>query len=136
MTMDWWSPARVWRSRVYRYRLIAGRCKSCGRAHHPPANACPYCGSRVLDNVELPRVGRILSYSIVYTTPFEDKDKSPVILGLIDLGVTRLVAEIVDVKPEDVKMGDRVEAVFRRISVDGGTGLIVYGIKFRPVRMG
>ena len=119
---------------MHTYRLIAYKCKSCGRAHYPPANACPYCGSRDLGEIELPRVGRILSYSIVYTTPFEDKDRSPVVIGLVDLGVARLIAEIVDVKPEDVRIDDRVEAVFRRISVDGDTGLIVYGIKFRPVR--
>lgn len=130
-----WSPARIWRSRVHRYRLIAARCTTCGRAHYPPLNACPYCGSKSLDNVELPRVGRILSYSIVYTVPSESKDKSPVILGLVDLGVVRLITEIVDVKPEDLKIGDPVEAVFRRISVDGSTGLIVYGIKFRPTRL-
>jgi len=131
-----WSSARVWRSRVYRYRLIAGRCRSCGRAHYPPANACPYCSSRDLDEVELPRVGRLISYSVVYATPFEDRDRSPVVIGLIDLGIARLVAEVVDVKPGDLRVGDRVEAVFRRIAVDGNTGLIVYGIKFRPVRVG
>ncbi len=135
--MNGWSPAKVWRSRTYRYRLIAGRCRSCGRAHYPPANACPYCGSRDLDNVELPRVGRLLSYSVVYATPFEDKDRSPIIIGLIDLGgVAKLIAEVVDVRPEDLRIGDRVEAVFRRIAVDGDTGLIVYGIKFRPTKVG
>jgi len=129
-----WSSARVWRSRVHRYRLIAGRCRSCGKVYYPPTDACPYCGSRDVDNMELPRVGRIISYSVIYATPFEDRNRSPVILGLIDLGVARLVTEIVDVKPEELKIGDRVEAVFRRVSVDGTTGLIVYGIKFRPTK--
>lgn len=134
--MTGWSPARVWRSRIHRYRLIAARCTSCGRAHYPPSNACPYCGSRSLDNVELPRVGRLLSYSVVYTTPFEDKSRAPIVIGLIDLGVAKLIAEVVDVTPEDLEVGVSVEAVFRRVSVDGSTGLIVYGVKFRPRREG
>lgn len=125
----------MWRHRIHRYKLIAARCSSCGRAFYPPISACPYCGSRSLDSIELPRVGRLVSYSIVYTVPFDDRSRSPIIIGLVDLGVTRLIAEIVDVNPEEVKIGDSVEAVFRRVSVDGATGLIVYGIKFRPRRV-
>ncbi|MEM0365515.1 MAG: Zn-ribbon domain-containing OB-fold protein [Acidilobaceae archaeon] len=127
------SPPVVWRSRIYRYRLIGCKCKNCGRVHYPPASACPYCSSRDLEEVELPRVGKVLSYSIVYAVDSDARERSPVILGLIDLGVTRIIAEITDANPEDIKIGSQLEAVFRRIGEDGETGVIIYGLKFRPV---
>ncbi len=124
----------VWRGRIHRYRLVAGKCNSCGRIHYPPSHSCPHCGSRGLAEVELPRMGRLVSYSIVYSVPSESRSKAPVILGLVDLGVARVISEITDAGPEDISVGMQVEAVFRRITEDGETGVLVYGVKFRPVK--
>ncbi len=49
----------------------------------------------------------------------------------LDDGV-RILSQMVDVEPEEVKVGMRVEATFRRIREDGGSGIIEYGYKFRP----
>ncbi|MCS7107472.1 MAG: Zn-ribbon domain-containing OB-fold protein [Acidilobaceae archaeon] len=125
------TPPVVWRSRVHRYRLVGSKCKSCGEVYYPKIFSCP-CGGEA-EEVELPKVGRLISYSVVYAVDEESRDRSPVIVGLIDLGVTRLVGEIVDVTPEEVKSGMHVEAVFRRIGEAGERGVIVYGLKFRPV---
>ncbi|MFN4045832.1 MAG: Zn-ribbon domain-containing OB-fold protein [Acidilobaceae archaeon] len=128
------SAPAVWRGKDHRYRLIAGKCTSCGKLHYPPSHSCPYCGSKGIVEVELPRIGRLVSYSVVYSVPFDSRSRAPVILGLVDLGVARIISEITDASPEDVSLGVQVEAVFRRIAEDGETGLIVYGIKFRPVK--
>jgi len=45
----------------------------------------------------------------------------------------KLTSQIVDCKREDLKIGRRVEACFRRIYTDGKEGIINYGLKFRPV---
>jgi uncharacterized OB-fold protein len=45
----------------------------------------------------------------------------------------RLLSQVVDVDPAEVKAGMRVEAVFRKVSEDGPSGIIQYGYKFRPV---
>ena len=45
----------------------------------------------------------------------------------------RLLSQVVDVDPEEVQAGMRVEAVFRRVKEDGSAGIIHYGYKFRPV---
>jgi len=39
----------------------------------------------------------------------------------------------VDVEPDEMKTGMRVEATFRRVKEDGSSGLIEYGYKFRPI---
>ncbi|MEN2999849.1 MAG: Zn-ribbon domain-containing OB-fold protein [Acidilobaceae archaeon] len=125
------TPPVVWRSREHRYKLVGSRCKSSGEVYYPRVLSCPHGGE--IEEVELPRVGRLVSYSVVYAVDEDSRDRSPVIMGLIDLGVTRVIAEVVDVTPEEVKSGMQVEAVFRRMGEAGETGVIVYGVKFRPV---
>ena len=120
-----------WRGRRARYRLLGGRCGSCGRVHYPPRERCPYCGGGVEEG-EMPRAGKLISYTILYSVEDSDRGESPVIVGLVDLGVARVVSEIVDAEPGLLKSGMKVEAVFRRLYVDGPTGVIVYGVKFRP----
>ncbi len=128
------SPARVWRDRVPRYRLVGVRCKRCGRTHYPPKPVCPYCGSRELELVELPRTGVLESYTIVYQVGEEARDRAPLYIGLVRLDDgTRVTAQLTDVDPSSLRTGLRVEAVFRRVRQDGDYGLIAYGIKFRPV---
>ncbi|BAA80876.2 conserved hypothetical protein AcaC [Aeropyrum pernix K1] len=127
------STVREWRTRVPRYRLLGGRCSDCGRSFYPPAKACPYCGSRNVAETELPRVGRLEAYTVLYSVESGARDRSPVVIGLVDLGVAKVVSEIVDVSdPESLERGVQVEAVFRRIYEDGDEGVIVYGVKFRP----
>jgi len=121
-----------WRSRISRYRLVGARCKDCGRTHYPPRPACPYCGSRSLEPVELPRDGVLESYTIIYSSPGDHRLDSPVILGLVNLGPTRVIAELTDVTPEELRTGMPVEAVIRRVDEQGETGIIAYAVKFRP----
>jgi len=129
--------ARWWRKRIPRYRLIGARCKSCGRIHYPPRAACPYCGGRELESVELPRTGTLESWSVVYSVPGNSRLHAPTLVGLVrlDNGV-RIVAELTDADPEDLKEGIRVEAVVRRVAEDGDTGTIAYAVKFRPALKG
>lgn len=128
------SPARIWRERIYRYRLVGRKCLRCGRIHYPPRPACPYCGSRELEEVELPRTGTLETYTVIYTVMDGFKEKAPLVIGIVKLdnGV-RVLAPITDADLEELRTGMRVEAVLRRIRRDGSDGLIGYGISFRPL---
>jgi len=57
------------------------------------------------------------------------------VFGLLKLenGV-RIVAQIVDIPYDSLKLGMKLGAVFRRIRVDGESGQIFYGYKFGPKR--
>ena len=50
----------------------------------------------------------------------------------LDDGI-RILTQLVDVAPIKVKTDMRVEAAFRRVRVDGSSGIIEYGYKFRPI---
>ncbi len=125
-----------WRYRSQRYRLQGGRCRDCGRAFYPHLKSCPYCSSRSTEALELPRSGRLEAFTILYSVERGARGESPVVVGLVDLGVSRVISEIVDADPGSLKSGIPVEAVFRRLSADGDEGVIVYGIKFRPLMVG
>lgn len=124
---------RHWRRKGPLYRLEAAKCKECGKTHYPPTASCPYCGSKSLERVQLPRVGVLESYTVVYSPPEGARQESPVIVGLINLGGVRVVAEMTDADPGEVSTGMKVEAVLRKVREDGEAGVIYYAVKFRPL---
>ena len=42
--------------------------------------------------------------------------------------------QIVDCQFEDVKIGMKVESTFRKIKSEHGSGLVLYGTKFKPLK--
>ena len=133
--MEKLSPVQVWRTRIPRYRLVGRECRSCGRRHYPPRPACPYCGSRDLVDVELPRTGVVETFTTIYTVMEGFRSRAPVSIAVVRLDDgTRVLAPVTDLAPgEKPRTGMRVEAVFRRIRSGGEHGVIGYGISFRPV---
>jgi len=129
------SPARLWREKDSRYKLIGCECKSCGRRFYPPRPVCPYCSSRNVERVELARQGVVETFTIAYTVQEGFRNQAPIAYAIVKLDDgARVFAPLTDVEPEKVHIGMRVEAVVRRVRVDNEHGLIAYGVKFRPLR--
>ena len=128
------SVPRYWREIKYRYRLIGERCSKCGSIYFPRRKICPRCGSRELTDHKLSEKGRLASWTVVRNPPKEYEKYAPYAVALIELddGV-RVLSQLVDVEPEEIKAGMRVEATFRKIKEEGTSGIIEYGYKFRPV---
>jgi uncharacterized OB-fold protein len=76
---------RAWRERVKKYRLLGGKCPSCGSVVYPYRQVCPYCGSEVLQPVELPRRGRVISYTVVRHPPSDFVGKEPYVVAIVEL---------------------------------------------------
>ena len=122
-----------WRSRITRYRLIGSKCEECGEVFYPPRNTCIKCGSMNLKNIELPRYGRVLSYTIIHNPPREYEYNTPYIVAYIELenGV-KVFSQLTDISSNEVSIGMEVEATLRKLYEYGSDGPIIYGIKFRP----
>ena len=125
-----------WRRKTNFYRLRGYRCRDCGKVFFPRASACIYCGSRSLEEIDLPRKGRLMSYTIIYGSTDSAKFEAPIIVGLVDLDYTRVIAELTDVGQNEVQEvmdnGIPLEPVLRKIGADGESGVIYYALKFRP----
>ena len=130
--------ARFWREIPQRYNLIGNKCGSCERAFFPPREACPYCRRKSLgkmENIKFCGKGEIVTYTIIHVGPesFEKQVPYPVAIIKLEEG-SQITAQIVDCNIDEIKIGMKVESVFRRIQEDGYTGAIYYGYKFKPVK--
>ncbi len=128
------SVPRYWRETKYRYRLIGEKCTSCGATFFPRNAVCLECGSKDLDECQLADKGRVVTWTVVRNAPEGFEKYAPYVVALVELddGV-RVLSQVVDVEPDEVESGMRVEAAFRRVREDGDSGIIEYGYKFRSV---
>jgi uncharacterized OB-fold protein len=110
--------SRFWEG-CQRHQLLIQRCQDCGYLRHPPGPVCLNCRSSRSEWI--PSAGRGQVYSwIVVRHPIPASvyaDKVPYIVALIDLdeGV-RVVSNIVDCSPEDVRAEMPVELFFRQVN--------------------
>ena len=105
---------------VQNKRLVLQNCLECGRPQYLPRPVCLDCFSLNLDWQESKGNGKIYSFTLV-SVPVRPAPRKyvhetgvPIIFASIELdeGV-RALSEIVDCKPQDVRIGDRVRVCFR-----------------------
>lgn len=113
-----------------RYRLEAGRCNSCNKIFFPPRQKCNECGSSEFSSIILNEEGKIVTYTIIRVASEKFSHYTPYAVAIIELndGV-RLTAQLCDVDFEQVKIGEPVKLVFRKVHEDGKSGIICYGYK-------
>ncbi|MEO0156569.1 MAG: Zn-ribbon domain-containing OB-fold protein [candidate division WOR-3 bacterium] len=113
-----------------RYRLEANKCKKCGKIFFPPRLICSNCKSREFEKIKLSEEGKIVTYTTIRVAPDQFNTQVPYNVAIIELkdGV-RLMAQVVDCKPEDMGIGKPVKLVFRKVQEEGAAGIICYGYK-------
>jgi uncharacterized OB-fold protein len=90
------------------------RCASCNKLRHPPRPMCPYCRSLERDHVVASGRGTIYSFVVHHKPPVPGRDH-PFAVVLVELEEgTRIVGNVVDLDPSDVKIGMDVEVVFQQ----------------------
>jgi uncharacterized protein len=96
-------------------RIIGQRCPVCQKVYVPPRSACPVDGVATTDEVELSDQGTVTTFCIV-NVPFLGQKITPpyvsayVLLDGADIAFLHL---ILDIPAEEVRMGMRVEAVWK-----------------------
>lgn len=126
---------RFWREIPSRYNFIATRCENCQRISFPPRTLCPICHRLSIGKMKRIRLkgeGSVVSYSVIYDAPKQFEMQIPYILAIVNLdeGVN-VTGQIIDCEPENMEIGMRVKAAFRKLSEDDKNGVIYYGYKFR-----
>ena len=89
--------------------LRVQKCGACGELRHPPGPVCPSCHAMQPTYVVVPGRGTVYSYVVHRHPPVPGKEL-PILLVLVELdeGV-RMVGELLDATPDDVKIGAPVE---------------------------
>jgi uncharacterized OB-fold protein len=122
---------QYWRIRDRYYRLIGSKCKKCGAESFPPVYRCRRCGSEEVRDKEMPKTGKIMTYTVLHEPLPGFEDQTPLYLAVVELdNKARVLAQLVDSPEDSVRTGARVRATTRRIRVDGESGQIIYGYKF------
>ena len=134
------------RSIPQRHQLIAGRCRDCDSLAFPPEGACPDCGSLTgYEPVALGRTGTVeavteISQGGAPPEFVEQQARSGSYASAIvafagpDGGTVSAPAQVVLAGERSVAVGDRVEAVIRRIYTQ--EGVTRYGFKVVPAEGG
>jgi uncharacterized OB-fold protein len=125
--------ARYWREIPQRYRLEAGKCTKCGKIHYPPRLICNECKGREFETTELPRDGKLLTYTVIHVAPPGLSDETPFAVGVVELenGV-RLMSQIVDTDHDKMEAGMPLRLEFRLVRREGHSGILCYGHKAVP----
>ncbi len=91
------------------HRLVVPRCTTCGTFRLPPSPFCWKCRAQGLDWVEHVGNGTVYSYTVIRHAVIPPvRDALPLVAAVIELPNTngcRLVANIVDCEPQDVRIG-------------------------------
>jgi uncharacterized protein len=98
-------------------RLCFPRCRDCGRFHWYPMPVCPHCQSAALAWQPVEGSAHVYSFTVVRHA-FEEKWRNalPYVVALVefaDAPGVRLITNIVDIDPADVRIGLTVEPVFK-----------------------
>ena len=124
------SVAKYWREIPQRFRYEAKKCSKCGSISFPPRLVCPECGSRSFKDYVMKDTGKILTFTTIEVGPPQFADQVPYTVGIVELDDgARITAQITDVDPSKLKIGDKVKLEFRKIQDDGKAGIIMYGYK-------
>ena len=123
VTMDMWPIEDKQFNRIHQFyenlkegRFTTTKCKSCKYVSWPPRVLCPECYSEDLEWVDLPKQGKVLTFSEeVRGVPLGFE--SPLIHAWIDLGqkspIKKFLSRIINCPAETLKEGDEVQfAVF------------------------
>ena len=119
--VPFWDAAR-------RHQLVSQRCDGCGAYRFPARDLCSQCLSRTASWVPVTGRGTVFSTAVMHQR-YHPGLATPYAIVVVELecGV-RMISNIVDCPPHDVRIGMPVEVVFQELTPE------ITLPKFRPSR--
>ena len=74
---------QFWKN-VSQGRLMAGKCKKCGKTLFPPRPSCDSCLSRDFEWIEIPPIGKLKTYTVIHVAPQQFQAIAPYAVGIIE----------------------------------------------------
>jgi uncharacterized OB-fold protein len=91
------------------HRLVVPRCTTCGRFRLPPSPFCFNCRAQAVDWIDHDGAGEIYSFTVIrHAVIPQVAEALPFVAAVVELpgtGGCRLVGNIVDSDPADVRIG-------------------------------
>lgn len=95
-------------------------CKDCGEKYFPPRADCAKCFSKNLDWFEMPKKGKLETFTTAYYAPLGFENDPPYTMGVVDFGGgLKLFARMAkEIKPEECRVG--MEVTVRPVKYEDG----------------
>lgn len=126
------SPVALWRDNYGGLRLQGVKCNKCRTPQYPVRRICMNCGSK--DDFEAysfaNKIGKVATFSHDHMGISADPPNTIVAVDFSEGG--RIMCDMTDRDPDEVKIGMAVEMVFRQLRYVGG--FYTYWWKCRPLR--
>jgi uncharacterized OB-fold protein len=98
------------------HRLVAPRCRTCGRFRMPPTAFCPGCRRQGVDWIELSGHATVFTYTIAHQALIPQlRGNLPYVVAIVepdDAPGIRLATNLVDTETEAVHVGMSVQVVW------------------------
>ncbi len=96
--------------------LRVQRCGDCGQHVFIPAPLCTYCQSGSLEWVDTQGAGSVYSYTVVHR-PQRPEFRVPYVVAIVEMAEGwHMLTNLIDIEPDDVKIGMPVRVAFERMS--------------------
>jgi len=94
-------------------KLLGGKCKKCGAIHLPPRILCDRCFAKDFEWAEIPKRGKLLTYTIIHVAPPLFQQMTPYAVGIIQLGDgLKIPGMIRDIEHEKIRIGMELNIKF------------------------
>jgi len=128
--------ARFWRELSHRYNLVGTHCRKCDSYFFPPRDICPKCRrGGDIEEYKFMGVGEVVTFTVVHQGKKSLNRRLPYVLAIVRLEEGPCLLAEVMCDPEEMRVGMKVRAAFRKIGEDGERGIIYYGTKFVPAEL-
>ena len=96
-------------------KILGTRCPTCNRVYVPARSVCKDCFGQLDELVEVSNRGSVLTYTVCQQKNQVQPVETPIIYGIIQLdgSDTGFVHILGGVEPEQMRIGMRVQAVFK-----------------------
>lgn len=96
-------------------RIMGTRCPTCNRVYVPARSICKDCFGQLDELVEVSDKGTVLTYTVCNQPNPVQPVETPLVYGIVQLdgADTGFVHMLGEVNPEQLRIGMRVQAVFK-----------------------
>lgn len=101
------------------HKLLLKKCKACGHIDHPPYLYCTSCANEdEYEWIEASGKATLYAYAVnIYGVPFAFMEDLPYVTALVDLAEgPRMISNIVDSDPKELKNGMELKVVFEEVT--------------------
>jgi uncharacterized OB-fold protein len=100
---------------ILQRKLMAGKCKKCGKIHLPPRPLCNNCYSQDFEWVEVTGKGHLLTYTIIHVAPPQFQAMAPYAVGILQLeNGLKIPGKISGITSDQLKIGMALSIDFEK----------------------